>query len=185
MDVQAYYRSSEADYNALSHAAFNLWTDTNGPQGSGLTITKGQKKSLIDVNVEDAWFNEFVSRDGEVITFLPNMTDRLVIFSFTADIVPQGGASDPFVQYIFQLRRTDNTLIATSPIAFIAATGSIQSRQVDLTAYIRGDDDPLVMYGATPEIVNTGDSPVTFKNATMRVFTVDSRKKPFLDYGSF
>lgn len=182
IDMQAYYKTSEYDYNALSHASFELWeSSSNG----GVTLAgNGQRIPIIDDRVEHAWYNELVDLDGEVITFAEHAGDRLVIFSFNTDVVPADGApgADPFVQWTFQLRRTDNTILATSPTAYIATGGISVSRQVDLSAYIRGDDDPLIMYGIIPEIINNGGNPVKFKNAVMNIYTVDTPKQPTLVY---
>ncbi|UCS82788.1 hypothetical protein vBYenPRambo_045 [Yersinia phage vB_YenP_Rambo] len=182
VDMQAYFKTSEHDYNALSHASFKLWeSSSNG----GVTLGGGsQRIPVIDERVEHAWYNELVDLDGEVIKFDEHAGDRLVIFSFNTDVVPADTApgADPFVQWTFQLRRTDNTILATSPTAYIAAGGISVSRQVDLTAYIRGDDDPLIMYGVIPELINNGSNPVKFKNAFMNIYTVDTPKNPYLVY---
>lgn len=183
IEMQGYYKTSDHDYNALSHASFELWeSSSNG----GVNVASGQKLPVIDERVEHAWYNELVDLDGEVITFAEHAGDRLVIFSFNTDVVPADGApgADPFVQWTFQLRRTDDVIIATSPTAYIATGGLTISRQVDLTAYIRGDDDPLVMYGVIPEIVNNGGNTVKFKNASINIYTVDTPKNPYLVYNS-
>lgn len=179
VDMQAYYKTSDYDYNALSHASFALWeSSSNG----GITIPAGQKKAIIDDTVEHAWYNELVDLDGEVITFAEHAGDRLVTFSFKTDVLPADNSTgaDPFVQWTFQLRRTDNTILATSPTAYLAAGGITVSRQVDLSAYIRGDDDPLIMYGIIPEIINNGGTPIKFKNAVMNIYTVDTPRNPYL-----
>lgn len=181
IDMQGYFKTSEHDYNAISHASFELWqSSSNG----GVTVRGGQKISVIDGRVEHAWYNELVDLDGEVITFAEHAGDRLVVFSFNTDVAPADGTpgQDPFVQWSLQLRRTDDTIIAMSPTSYHTTGGLTISRQVDLTAYIRGDDDPLVRYGVIPEICNTGGGPLKFKNASINIYTVDAPKNPFLVY---
>lgn len=185
IDVQAYYQTSEHDYNALSHASFKLWeSSSNG----GIVIQTNTGKPCIDNTVEHAWYNELVDLDGEVLTFDEHAGDRLVIFSFTTDVVPLDGEAepgrDPFVQWRLQLKHTDQTIIATSPVAYLATGGITLKHQIDLTTYIRGDDDPLIVYGCTPEIYNNGGGPVKFKNAELNVYTVDTPRNPYLIYNS-
>lgn len=180
--MQAYFKTSEHDYNALSHASFHLWeSSSNG----GVTLGgNSQRIPVIDDRVEHAWYNELVELDGEVIKFDEHAGDRLVTFSFKTDVIPADSApgADPFVQWTFQLRRTDNTILATAPTAYIATGGISIARQVDLSAYIRGDDDPLIEYGVIPELINHGGNPVKFKNAVLNIYTVDTPKNPYLVY---
>lgn len=177
VDVQAYYRTSDHDYNALSKASFNLWDSS---ASGGEMLATGTSKNIFDNRVDHAWYNDMVSIDGEVLTFKPHAGDRLVTFSFHSDIMPDGAGGDPFVSWALQLKRSDNTLIASSPSMFLTVSGAMKCRQIDLTAYIRGDDDPLVTQGVIPIVTNTGSNPIKFEDAKFHVYTVDTPSNPYL-----
>lgn len=179
IEIQAFYKTSSHDYNALSRASFDLWeSSSNG----GVVLPTGTKKNLLDDKVEHTWYNDLVSLDAEVVKFAPHPGDRLVHFVFKTDIIPDGAGGDPFVQWVLQLRRSDDTLVAAAPSVFHAVSQEIKARQVSLAVYIRGDDDPLVEYGVIPEIHNIGANPVKFEFSQLHIYTVDTPQKPYIDY---
>lgn len=165
--VTGYYRTSPNDYNPVNLAEFRLF----GGKDATKVVPNGGNQILIDSDVMPAWYNEEIYTEGEVIVFKPHDGDLLVTFSFRAKATSDN--SDPH-EWLFRLKRTDGEIIAMVSGGVINSANQSDCRQLNITSYIRGPEDPFVTQGVTPEIVNLSGKPITFADSLLRVYTVKS-----------
>lgn len=165
--AEGYYNTSPWDYDPLSLAEFSTW----GRNGAVTSLAPGQEKALIDNMTVQTWFNEDITMDAEVVIFKPTKGDRIVTFSLNTKAITQDGSA---TEWLFRLKRTDGKIVAMAPTVVVTSADKTEGRQVDLTTYVRGPNDPLSTEGVVPEIINPTESKIDFAETVLRVYSVTS-----------
>lgn len=167
--TEGYYSTSPWDYDPMNLAEFSTW----GRNGTVTSLAPGQEKALIDNMTVQTWFNEEITMDSEVVIFKPTKGDRIVTFSLNTKAITQDGAA---TEWLFRLKRTDGKIVAMAPTVVITSADKTEGRQVDLTTYVRGPNDPLSTEGVIPEVINPTESKIDFAETVLRVYSMTSPK---------